>query len=159
MARAMHCARMAAWQVDDAAGAAAAKVAAMVDLEVSSAALTFAGLSPWRRWRVRQSVVTLHLARWLVLQRLKVAQVIKQVLEDPTNLRTETELVQSVDQVLNDERKRGVRRGGPISLLWWYWPADMWTEIREGYRLPLDRPAVPFRGDNYESTECEKVYI
>ena len=175
--RALHQLRMIAWQASDAAKAAADKVMQFDEVAVRKTvtklgelgydaqevlllecAHTLARHSVMERMRLRAAVEFLQWSYWLKMQRRKGLEAVLTIAADGASYSDFRQALKSVARTMDSELSRGKGSSGPVELLWWGWPKHMWTELRDGYRLPWDELPKEFRGDNYESAVgCPKV--
>ena len=164
LAMARHVVRMIALQASHAAAAAALRCAAVLPNnnpewgDASAGWVAWERASGWNRVKVRELVRRLHWRRWLKLQREAGAAAVKHMEAGGCGLLAATLARASVTAVMDSEEARGPGSCGAVRLLWWNWPEHMWEEVREGYKLVFVKDPASFRGDNYESADCEKVY-
>ena len=59
--------------------------------------------------------------------------------------------------VLRQWHDRAHDARAPVSLIWWNWPLEYWTRIRDGARLGLLKEPAGKLMANYTSGECDEV--
>ena len=108
--------------------------------------------------KLRQSVKTLHWRSWLRLQRQAGLRAVKRMKQAGCSAKEECRAVKVVEEALRSEYQRGMGEAGRIQLLFWNWDDFISDEVRDDVTLQFITPPIPFRGDNYESADCEKVW-
>jgi DNA (cytosine-5)-methyltransferase 1 len=156
-ATALHAARMAAIQASAAAAAVLERCEAALG-PAKGAWATWQQLSETAQQRIRRMVERAHWRRWLKLQTAAGLKAVRGLQAGGASAEVVAASAASVAKTMRAERDRGCGSEGPVNLLWWNWPPDMWTEIRDGFELPFVTKPAKFKGENYESAACEKVF-